>query len=45
MLLGSNLGGGGDALAKFEPKDVPTMSMMLTLVLAQIQILAYIIEY
>ena len=21
------LGGGGDALAKFEPKDVPTMSM------------------
>ena len=29
MLLGSNLGGGGDALAKFEPKDVPpTMSMM-----------------
>ena len=28
MLLGSKLGGGGDALAKFEPKDVPTMSMM-----------------
>ena len=24
------LGGGGDALAKFEPKDVPTMSMTIT---------------
>lgn len=23
-------GGGGDALAKFEPKDVPTMSMTIT---------------
>ena len=30
MLLGLSGGGGGDALAKFEPKDVPTMSMTIT---------------
>ena len=31
MLLGLSGGGGGDALAKFEPKDVPTMSMTITM--------------